>query len=268
MDASLPSTPVLGVDCFVGDLETATEAVVARASSRHGGYACLANVHVVVSANRNPTLQLALDSAWAVFPDGAPIAWLQRRTGGRGTRIAGPDLMPAVLDSSRSRGLRHFLFGSTPEVIERLDSRLRSRFQGVEVVGRLSPPIGREDGRETIDAIAAARPDIVWVALGAPKQELWSARHAAALSPALLVGVGAAFDFHGGSKRRAPLWIQRAGLEWLHRLAQEPTRLGWRYVSTNAQFCLAVLRGISSPNHPETESDPQEGLRPNAGAPR
>jgi UDP-N-acetyl-D-mannosaminuronic acid transferase (WecB/TagA/CpsF family) len=107
MDASLPSTPVLGVDCFVGDLETATEAVVGRASSGHGGYACLANVHVVVSAKRDPALQSALDSAWAVFPDGAPIAWSQRRTGGNGTRIAGPDLMPAVLDSSRISSPNH-----------------------------------------------------------------------------------------------------------------------------------------------------------------
>ena len=233
---------VLGVECFAGGLEAAADTVVARALSGEGGYACFANVHVVVSARRDPSLRAALDSAWAVFADGAPIAWAQRRSGVCADRVAGPDLMQAVLDRGRDAGLRHFLFGSTPDVISCLEASLRDSFGGLQIVGCHAPPADEENSVEALEAIADARPHVVWTALGAPKQEIWAARHAAALASSLVVGVGAAFDFHAGRKRRAPHWMQRAGLEWLHRLAFEPRRLGWRYLSTNTLFALAVLR--------------------------
>jgi N-acetylglucosaminyldiphosphoundecaprenol N-acetyl-beta-D-mannosaminyltransferase len=138
--------------------------------------------------------------------------------------------------------LRHFLFGSTPAVLGSLERRIRQRFSGVAIAGVLAPPHGDERSAACVEAIAATEPHVVWVALGAPKQELWMADHAAALASSLLVGVGAAFDFHAGLKPRAPHWMQERGLEWLHRLATEPRRLGWRYLSTNTLFALAVLR--------------------------
>jgi len=233
---------VLGVNCFVGDLATATEAVIARASSRRGGYACLANVHVLVTAERNPAVRRALDSAWAVFPDGAPVAWAQRRGGGSASRVAGPDLMASVLDRGRDTGLRHFLLGSTEQVLASLEASIGRRYSGAEIVGSLAPPPMTENSVEVLTRISAAEPDIVWVALGAPKQELWAARHTPTLAPALVLGVGAAFDFLSGTKRRAPRWMQENGLEWLHRLASEPRRLSWRYVSTNTLFLLNLAR--------------------------
>jgi len=178
-----------------------------------------------------------------VFPDGAPISWLERRQGALAAeRVPGPDLMLAALRSSVD--LRHFLFGSTAEVLARLERRLPSLVPSLRLAGSLAPGRGEEHDAAVIDAVRAAKPDVVWVALGAPKQELWARRHAAALEPALVVCVGAAFDFHAGSKPRAPQWMQRAGLEWLHRLASEPRRLGWRYVSTNTRFVLSAAREL------------------------
>jgi N-acetylglucosaminyldiphosphoundecaprenol N-acetyl-beta-D-mannosaminyltransferase len=234
---------VLGIDCFAGDLREATALLVGRARSRRGGVVSLMNVHVAITAQRDDGLRAALHDAWTVFPDGAPISWLERRRGLlHAQRVAGPDLMLTVLRESVD--LRHFLFGSTPDVLARLGERLPAAVPGLRLAGALSPARGEEHDAAVIEAVRAAKPDVVWVALGAPKQELWARRHARALEPALLVGVGAAFDFHAGSKPRAPQWMQRAGLEWLHRLACEPRRLGWRYASTNTRFVLSAAREL------------------------
>lgn len=238
---------VLEINCFVGDIDRAAQAVIERAVSGKGGYACLANAHVMVTARRDRGVRRALEGAWAVFPDGAPIAWLQRRTGAAAARrVAGPDLMLAVLDRGRQAGLRHFLFGSTPAVLKRLESHLVERYPGIEIAGRHAPDPGAEDADEALVRIRAAAADVVWIALGAPKQELWAQRHESILGPSLLAPVGAAFDFNGGAKPRAPRWMQRTGLEWFHRLAIEPRRLGWRYLSTNSAFAVAALRELVS----------------------
>jgi N-acetylglucosaminyldiphosphoundecaprenol N-acetyl-beta-D-mannosaminyltransferase len=241
---------VLGTECFVGGLETAADAVVARALERSGGYCCFCNVHVLSLAKRDEALRRALESAWVVFPDGSPVAWLQRRLGVAAQRVAGPDLMPIVLSLGRRDGLRHLLFGSTPEVLDVLEERLRAAYPGVQIVGALSPPFdatGEHQWRRAIDEISSAQPHIVWCALGAPKQELWMHRYAAELSPAPVLGVGAAFDFLAGTKPRASLWMQRHSLEWLHRLGSEPRRLSGRYIRTNSEFVLRaafeILRG-------------------------
>jgi N-acetylglucosaminyldiphosphoundecaprenol N-acetyl-beta-D-mannosaminyltransferase len=237
---------VLDTDCFVGDLDSAVEAVIRRALSGEGGLACFANAHVLVTSQRNERLKTALKSAWAVFPDGSPVAWLQRRSGfGSAKRIAGPDLMPAVLDRGRESGLRHFLFGSTQPVLDAVEAKLLALFPGVEIVGAAAPSPGDENLAEVLDQIRASEPDLVWIALGAPKQELWAQRHSAHFSSSLLMPVGAAFDFIGGKKSRAPQWMQHNGLEWLHRLATEPRRLGSRYLSTNSVFLLRALRDLA-----------------------
>jgi len=148
--------------------------------------------------------------------------------------------MPLMLDRGRANGLRHFLFGSTPEAVERLAERIRVTTPGAQLAGTLA--IGSFDEAATVEKIAEARPDVVWCGLGAPRQELWMRRWAPALAPAVALGVGAAFDFIGGTKPRAPVWMQKSGLEWFHRFVHEPRRLGWRYLSTNVRFAMAVLR--------------------------
>lgn len=232
------------VPWFEGDVDHAADAVVRRALWRLGGYACLANVHVVVTAVHDESLRCALAEAWTVFPDGWPVAWIQRRFGKRAVRVAGPDLMPAVIDRGRSRGLRHFLLGATEETLLLLEKRIRTTYPGAQVVGRHAPPfgsLGSTEGDAAVASVAAAKPDIVWCALGAPKQERWMRENAPRLAPALVLGVGAAFDFASGQKQRAPGWVQRVGLEWLHRLLSEPRRLGRRYLGTNLGFVALVL---------------------------
>jgi len=245
-DSPLPVCDVLGVGCVVGDVVSAADAVIERALSGAGGYGVLCNVHVLMTAQQEPEVMAALEGAWTVFPDGAPVAWLQRRTGMRAAeRIGGPDLMRAVLDRGRAHGLRHVLFGSTPDVVAALAGRLRERFPSVEIVAAHAPALGEEDDERVLGRVAAARPHVVWCALGAPKQELWMARRASELAPAIVLGVGAAFDFHAGAKDRAPTWMQRAGLEWLHRLGSEPRRLLVRYVTTNTAFVGAAAAQLA-----------------------
>lgn len=246
LEGALPSCEVLGVQCVVGDIPKLTDAVIERALSGYGGYGVFCNVHVLMTARRQPELMQALQSAWAVFPDGAPIAWFQRRVGLHAARrTGGPDLMPATFDHGRAHGLRHVLFGSTSVVVEELSERMQRRYKGTKIVGVRAPSWGEEHDERLMDSVAAVQPHIVWCALGAPKQELWMARHAHELAPALVLGVGAAFDFHAGTRERAPIWMQRMGLEWLHRLASEPRRLMSRYTLTNTEFAVCAATQLA-----------------------
>ena len=233
----------LDVRFYAGAFDNAVDLVVERALEGRGGYAVLCSVHVLMTPRREPLLRSALDEAWAVFPDGVPITWLLKRSGTPGAeRVCGIDLMPAVIERGIAHGLRHYLLGSTPEVLAKLERNLRDRLPGIKLVGSAGP-FGNEATLDSVVAqICETEPHVVWCAFGAPKQELWMSRNAAALTPALVLGVGAAFEFHAGTKKRAPAWMQRSGLEWLFRLATEPRRLGPRYLTTNTAFCLLVAR--------------------------
>jgi N-acetylglucosaminyldiphosphoundecaprenol N-acetyl-beta-D-mannosaminyltransferase len=228
---------VFGFNTFVGDLDRAAAAVVDRARSGAGGYAVLGNAHVLVSAQHDRDLGQAVRNAWTVFPDGAPVAWLQRRRGhAAAQRIAGAELMLAVARAGAPHGLRHALFGATPETLSALEQRLRAAVPGVRICSAVAPPFASlEQIGDHADVVRTAGADVVWVALGAPKQEVFMARHGDRLG-ALALGVGAAFDFLSGAKSRAPRWMQRTGLEWVHRLATEPRRLAGRYLRTNSEF--------------------------------
>jgi N-acetylglucosaminyldiphosphoundecaprenol N-acetyl-beta-D-mannosaminyltransferase len=180
------------------------------------------------------------------FPDGKPVVWRQRRQHGlrHVERCGGPDLMALILDRGRASGLRHFFYGSTAAVLRGMRSRLDARYPGTIVAGTLSPPFRTSteaDEREHHAIIAEADPHIVWVGLGAPKQDLWCHRNADALAPALCIGVGAAFDFLSGAKTRAPEWMQRSGLEWVHRLARNPRQLGPRYLRAGSRFVTLTV---------------------------
>jgi len=240
MDPGRTTATVLGVECFAGSLEQAAAETIARARSGAGGYVCLCSAHGIVFSHHDPELREALADAWRVLPDGYPVAWMARRTGApRALRVAGTDFMSAVFERGQDAGLRHFLFGSTPEVLGRLESQLVERFPRAEIVGSLSPsftPLEPEEARRDLERIAAAQPHLVWLGFSTPKQDLWMRRYAAQLAPALALGVGAAFDFNAGTKKRAPEWMQRTGLEWLHRLSSEPTRLAGRYARITSEF--------------------------------
>src|SRR4051794_6305573 len=236
---------VLGFDTFVGDLERAASSVVDRARSGLRGHVVLGNAHVLVTAQHDRDLAHAVREAWTVFPDGAPVAWLQRRLGRRSAqRIAGAELKLAGARAGEPHGLRHAFFGGTPATLAALEGRLAAEVPGIRICAAVAPPFGPLDELGVhADAVRTAAPDVVWVALGAPKQEVFMARHGDRLG-ALALGVGAAFDFLSGSKARAPRWMQRTGLEWAHRFASEPRRLAGRYLRTNSEFILRAAADL------------------------
>lgn len=204
-----------------------------------------ANVHSTDEAVRDPALAAVFRSAGMVCTDGMPLVWLARRRGApQAERVSGPDAMLTLCDRGRPLGLRHYLLGGRPGVAEAVARRLTARFPGLIIAGTHTPPFragAAIEDESVIEAINQTRPDVLWVALGAPKQEFWTAAHEARLGARLILSVGAAFDFHSGRVRRAPAWMRRAGLEWLFRLASEPRRLAPRYVVTNLRFVGLVL---------------------------
>lgn len=216
---------------------------------RERRYVCVCTAHSVTEARRNPAYRAVLNCAGMATPDGMPLVWLGRRAGHPGVgRVYGPDLMLAVCEHGIGRGYRHYFYGGAPGVPERLTNRLTSRCPGLRIVGSESPPFRPLSAAETDGMVArinAARPDIVWVGLGVPKQDFWMAVHRDRLEAPVLIGIGAAFDFHAGLKSQAPRWMQERGLEWLFRLVHEPRRLWYRYLVLGPLFCFHVLLQLS-----------------------
>lgn len=200
---------------------------------------CVCNVHSLVTARRDATFADALARADLCTPDGAPVAWLMRRSGWpEQQRISGPELMWLLLRDAERLKLPVFLLGGTLETLEKLRGRLRACFPGLRLVGQCSPAfrdLTEDDERHIRRLIETSGARLVFVGLGCPKQERWMSRQRGTLC-AVMIGVGAAFDFHAGTLRRAPLLWQHAGLEWLYRLAMEPVRLLRRYLVTNTLF--------------------------------
>jgi N-acetylglucosaminyldiphosphoundecaprenol N-acetyl-beta-D-mannosaminyltransferase len=210
-------------------------------------YVCVTGVHGVMESQDDPTLRDIHNAAGMVTPDGMPLVWLSRLWGHPEVeRVYGPDLMVACCAASATSGHRHFFYGGGPGVPEKLAARLTARFPALIVAGTWSPPFHEltdSEAEEVVQRIAAARPDILWVGLSTPKQERWMARFVGRVPVPVMIGVGAAFDMHAGLKRQAPRWMQRAGLEWVFRLAVEPRRLWRRYLRNNPRFIWYLLRG-------------------------
>jgi N-acetylglucosaminyldiphosphoundecaprenol N-acetyl-beta-D-mannosaminyltransferase len=229
--------------------QTYAEAITRMLDAASGGgqlRAHFVNVHNLTEAQDRADLREVFRTAGMICADGMPIVWLSRRRGApEAERVCGPDVMLSVCDRGRAIGLRHYFYGGRPGVPEALAAALQRRFPGLEVAGAVSPPFRAAmelESDETIATINDARPSVVWVGLGAPKQEFWVAAHAPRLAAGLILPVGAAFDFHSGRIRRAPRWMRRVGLEWLFRLAMDPRRLARRYITTNAKFLTRVVR--------------------------
>lgn len=236
---------ILGVRVTAQTFDDAVDRLLAAAAGSAPFRAHFCTVHSLVEATVNPALAAAFTSAQMVCTDGMPLVWVARRRGAsEAERVAGPDVMLALCDRGRSLGLKHFFVGGGPGTAERLTDQLSTRFPGLQVVGTDSPPFRSPTAEEdaTLEhRIKASEANIVWVGLGSPKQEIWAAEHADRLD-AVILPVGAAFDFYSGRLRRAPAWMRRIGMEWLFRLAMEPRRLFRRYFVTNARFAYLLTR--------------------------
>lgn len=237
----VPRYNVLGVGVSALTLAQARDLVIGLRGTQREGYICLAAAHGLTEARADSTLRRIYNESWLTTPDGMPLVWLAPRGV---ERVYGPDLMFAVCDAGRATGLRHYLFGGVPGVAETLRDKLTARFPGLSIVGTYTPPfrdLNEVERGELRNDVARVRPDVVWVGLSTPKQERFMAAHWQELEAGVLIGVGAAFDFHAGRVRQAPRWIQRSGFEWLFRLCTEPRRLGPRYLKTNPSFAVRVV---------------------------
>jgi N-acetylglucosaminyldiphosphoundecaprenol N-acetyl-beta-D-mannosaminyltransferase len=243
----MPTRPVLGIPLAITDYERTLDWIDGAVGSRHRGYVCVAATHTVMAAQDDSALRAAVLGADFTVPDGQPLVWALNLLGhGLSDRVYGPELMDRACARAARSGQRFYLYGGrNPGALAQLTRALRLRHPGLQIVGGHVPPF-----RELTDAeeesviadIARSRADVVWVGIGVPKQEKWMARMRHRLGAPVLVGVGAAFDFHAGLIPQAPALMQRLGLEWVFRLVQEPRRLWRRYLRYNPRFVWGFAR--------------------------
>lgn len=236
---------VIGLPITVGDVCSTAEKIIAYAKKAVHAHVCIANVHMVVVAKKNEPLSLAIRAAAIVTSDGMPLVWELKRQGFKNAeRVSGPELMIELCGRAALENIPIYFYGGSPSVVEVMREELIVRFPDLTLAGVESPPMlstHPEVDQMVVDRIRASRAKIVFVGLGCPKQELWMNAYSSHI-PAVLIGVGAAFDFFSGTVKRAPLWMQKYGLEWFFRLCSEPRRLWKRYLVTNSLFIWYWLK--------------------------
>jgi N-acetylglucosaminyldiphosphoundecaprenol N-acetyl-beta-D-mannosaminyltransferase len=238
---------VLGIHIDALGWNEAIGRLLGWARQNESRYVTICNAHVVVTASQDSAYRTVIESSDMATPDGAPVAWMLRRQGFAGQqRINGPDLTWALASSCEAEDVSVYFYGSTAETLAKLRQRLLAAFPALRVAGMESPPfrqLSLEEDSQAVERMNASGAGIVFVGLGCPKQERWMAEHRGRVQ-AVMIGVGAAFDFHAGTVSRAPAWMRNNGLEWLHRLASEPRRLWKRYLVTNSLFVVGAIRQL------------------------
>lgn len=247
--AAVERVNVLGVGVSATHLSEATELILDGVRRGVKGYITVTGVHGIVEAQSDPELRRILNSAWMTTPDGMPTVWVGKLQGHREMgRVYGPDLMLEIFKATQDGGVRHFFYGGNVGVADALKVEMETRFPGVCVCGTFTPPfrpLTDEEEAELIGQVSASGAQLFWVGISTPKQEQFMAKMLERLPVNLLLGVGAAFDFHTGRVKQAPKWMQRSGLEWLFRTIQEPGRLGVRYLRNNPKFLINIAMQFS-----------------------
>ncbi|SFU90158.1 WecB/TagA/CpsF family glycosyltransferase [Butyrivibrio sp. INlla21] len=237
---------VFGVKYAIARTEEAVFHVLGHLKELSGKYICFSNVHTAVMARENADYKNVLNESAYTFADGAPIANLQRKEGYIGAdRVAGPDFMEHMFRDTAEGQASHYFYGASQKTLDALKEKLLEKYPGIDIRGMYSPPfraLSPEEDAEDVERINASGADIVWIGLGAPKQEKWMLTHKDKVK-GVMMGVGAGFDFHAGTIKRAPVWIQKIGFEWLYRLFQDPKRLFSRYFVTNTKFFCYLFSG-------------------------
>ena len=209
-------------------------------------YVCVAPVSTVIDSQDSTQYRNIINGAGMSTPDGMPLVWLGKLKGNSLIeRTYGPDLMLKFCELSQEKGYKHFFYGGTTETTQQLVLKLRKKFPDLKIAGNFVPPfrrVGEQEDASVLEQINEASPDILWVGLGSPKQDYWMHNHRDKLNVPVMVGVGAAFDFLAGTKKQAPVWMRKLGLEWLFRLCCEPRRLWKRYLIGNTRFIYLLMK--------------------------
>jgi len=236
---------VLGVRVDPVDMDSAALIFEAQLKAKKKGYVCLAGVHGIMEAQKDSNLKSIFAGALLVAPDGMPTVWMGRAQGfSRMQRVFGPDLMLEIFAREEFHGCTHFLCGGEAGVAESLRKEILRRFPETKIVGTYSPPfrlMTTEEEASFAATIRSVQPDVIWIGISTPKQERFMARYLPMLETTLMVGVGAAFLYHTGAIQDSPQWVKRMGMQWLHRLLQEPSRLWKRYLLNNPHFVVCAL---------------------------
>ncbi len=244
MSQPASSFAVLGIPISVTTIDQSQSRITAWSRDDIGRFVCVREVASLMASINDPDLTALHFDAAMVLPDGMPLVWIGKRRGLPVERTCGPDLMEAVLAASPQTGLKHYLYGGKPGVAEMLAQRFTQKYPGLQIVGTECPPFRPLTRPEILQVRARIRrsgADVVWVGISSPKQDVWMHDNYRHLTQTL-IGVGAAFDFHSGTVKRAPVWMRNSGLEWLHRLVSEPRRLWRRYLILGPRFVFLVAR--------------------------
>jgi len=251
---------VLGVGLSAINLEIAQKAFAEAIQQKQKGYVCITGVHGVMESQTHPAIRGIHNRAFLCTPDGMPMVWVGKLRGFKHMdRVYGPDLMLDICKLSVERGFKHFFYGGANGVAKELKAKLEVRFPGIQIVGTYEPPfrpLNTDEEKTLAEMVRQTKPDILWVGLSTPKQEKFMSEYLPKLDVTLMVGVGAAFDFHAGKVRQAPRWIQRSGFEWLFRLCHEPRRLWKRYFRNNPLFLFRILCQFSGLKKYSIEENP------------
>jgi N-acetylglucosaminyldiphosphoundecaprenol N-acetyl-beta-D-mannosaminyltransferase len=235
-----PAAQVLGTTVEALNMERALERIAAELEHHRKGYVCLAGVHGIMEAHRDPELAAIYAASSITVPDGTPTMWVGRLQGHKTMqRVAGPELMLEVFRRKEFAAYTHFLYGGEEHVAEQLRERLTRCYPWARILGTYTPPfrdLTAEEEQSLIARVHQLKPDIIWVGISTPKQERFMSRYIPLLDVTLMFGVGAAYDFHTGRIHDAPSWIKRIGMQWFHRLLQDPRRLWKRYLRNNPPF--------------------------------
>lgn len=237
--STIKTCRILGVNIAVTNMAQTVQYIENNLEKLRGKYICVSNVHTTVMAHDNPAYRNVQNSAAIALPDGKPLSVVSRKRGyTEAERVTGPDLMGELF--ARENGLKHFFYGDKEETLQILQQKLKEKYPDIQIAGMISPPfrsLSQEEEKAYIQQINDSGADIVWIGLGAPKQENWMYEHQGMLH-GVMIGVGAGFSYHAGLIKRAPEWMQKMSLEWLYRLMQDPVRLFKRYFTTNLKFLL------------------------------
>ena len=235
---------VLGVPVSVLTMESAVARIEDWARDDVGRFVCIREVASLMAIRDDPAIAPLHQDAAMITPDGMPLVAIGKLRGLPVERVCGPDLIVEMMRRSGESGLSHYFYGGREGVAEEMARRFRERFPDVRIAGWESPPFGElseEQNEAALERLRASGADVVWIGISSPRQDAWMWRNYKRL-PQTLIGVGAAFDFHSGEVKRAPLWMQKSGLEWAYRLGAEPKRLWRRYLIQAPRFVGLVLR--------------------------